>query len=61
MARFRFDVTYVTGETKRQVKRLLRERCSGSWRVHRLGLLRRGEFRIFFERESDIRVLCQPS
>jgi len=59
-----FDVLYTTDETRREVEGRLRARCEGAWvlkrrpRSARPGLR---DYRIAFERESDIAKLCRSS
>jgi len=69
MGALNYPVIYRTDETVDQVEALLSAHCEGRWQV-KLEIEEAAEIamtetdrmnmRVLFERESDIRTLCQP-
>jgi len=59
----RYEVTYLSDAPISALKSRLSSVCEGAWEVRRVGLslLKRGgcQYRLFFERESDIEALLQ--
>lgn len=63
MNSFRYEVTYLSDAPFATLKSRLAAVCEGAWEARRMGLslLRTGShrYRLFFERESDIKALLQ--
>ena len=58
-----YEVTYLSDAPISTLKKRLSSVCVGAWEVRRVGLslMRKGghKYRLFFERESDIKTLLQ--
>ena len=62
MASMSYDVLYTTDESRRDLERWLSTSCEGGFSLEsggRAGFRRSCQYRIFFERESDIAKLCR--
>lgn len=63
MNTLRYEVIYLSDAPIATLKNRLAAACEGAWEARRMGLslLRKGsrQYRLFFERESDIKALLQ--